>query len=75
MKDFHRKEDCPQTAVTAIDVSAIQTALTGAISPEQIVTLLATAIGAGIGLVLVWFGARKLVSVVMSALKKGRLSI
>lgn len=72
--NFHGKEDCPQTeVVNAIDYSAITDALTASIGPEQIIAVIAVVIGAGAGLVLTWFGARKISGGVMSALKKGTL--
>lgn len=43
------------------------TALTGAVSPADIVALLAACVGVGATLYLVWFGARK----ALSAFKKG----
>lgn len=56
-------------------MSALVTALNSAVTAGDIVTLLATVIGTGMGLCLVWFGSRKLVSVFMGALKKGKLRI
>lgn len=58
-----------------IDVSAIITALTTAVTPADIVTLIATAVTAGIGFVLVWFGARAVINAFQTALTTGRLSI
>lgn len=63
------------TTTPTIDVSSLVTALNGAVTAGDIVTLLSTVIGAGIGLCLVWFGSRKLVSVFMGALKKGKFRI
>ena len=70
---FHGKEDCPQEAITAMDFSAVTNALSSAVSGEQILAIIGVVIGAGAGLVLTWFGARKITSAVMSALKKGTL--
>lgn len=63
------------TATTAIDVSALTTALSSSVAPGDVVALIATVVGAGMGLVLVWFGSRKLLSGFMGALKKGKLRI
>lgn len=51
------------------------TALSTAVTPADIITLLGTVVGAGIGFVLVWFGARKLIRVFMGSLKKGKMSV
>lgn len=63
------------TTTTLIDVSALASALSTAVTPSDIVTLIATVVGAGMSLVLVWFGSRKLLSGFMGALKKGKLRI
>lgn len=56
-----------------MDFSAITNALSNVASTEQVLAILGVVIGAGAGLVLTWFGARKITSAVMSALKKGTL--
>ena len=43
-------------------------------SPQQILAIIAVVAGAAGGLVLTWFGARKIGGAIMSALKKGKLS-
>lgn len=55
--------------------SSVLNAMTAQISVTSIVGVIASVIGAGIGLVFMWWGVRKLVRVIMSAFKKGRLSI
>lgn len=69
-----RREETEQTT-TAIDISALVTALSSAVTASDVVTLMATIITAGFGFVLVWFGARKLVRAFSAALKSGRLRI
>lgn len=64
-----------ETAANAIDVSAFTTALTGAVSTGDVVTLLASIVGIGFGFILVWFGVRKAYRMFVSALTKGRASI
>ena len=59
--------------ITTMDFSAITSALQNVISPEQVISIIGVVIGAGAGLVLTWFGARKITGAVMSALKKGSL--
>lgn len=64
-----------QTVVSAADWSSVLTPLTSQISVSTIVAALATFIAAGIGLVFMWWGVRKLVRTVMSAFRKGKLSV
>ncbi len=61
--------------VSASDWSAILTSLTAQISVSTIVAALATFITAGIGLVFMWWGVRKLVRTVMGAFRRGKLSV
>ena len=63
------------TPVSASDWSAILTSLTAQISVSTIVAALATFITAGIGLVFMWWGVRKLVRTVMGAFRRGKLSV
>ncbi|MDF2943572.1 MAG: hypothetical protein K0S01_2430 [Herbinix sp.] len=56
-----------------LDLDPIQDAIMGSISVSQIALIIAACIGAGMGFVLLWFGARKLVRSIMSAFKKGKL--
>lgn len=62
-------------ATTAADWSAVITALTGQISVSTIVAALATFVTAGIGIVFMWWGVRKGVRSLMSAFRKGRMSV
>ena len=63
-------------AVTnAVDFSAFITALTGTITPVDILTILASCVGVGIVFVLMWMGVRKIVSAFSAAVMKGRLKI
>lgn len=62
-------------AVTAADWSSVITAMTGQISVSTVVAVLATLVGAGIGLVFMWWGVRKAKNSLMSAFKKGKMSI
>lgn len=64
-----------QTVVSASDWSSVLTPLTAQISPSSVVAAIATFIAAGIGLVFMWWGVRKLVRTVMSAFRKGKLSV
>lgn len=60
---------------TTVDFTVITDALANAVTPGEIANIIALGLGASIGLVLMWFGARKLIKVVMGAFKKGRISM
>lgn len=62
-------------ASNALDFSAISTALTTAVTPAQIITIIAGIIGVGMTFVLMWFGIRKLVSIFKKAVTKGKISV
>ena len=49
--------------------------MTGQISVSTVVAVIASAIGAGIGLVFMWWGGRKAVRTLMSAFRKGKVSM
>lgn len=55
-------------------VQVIQ-AITSEISVENILAILTTVIGVAIVFVGFWWGARKVTRVVMSAFRKGRISV
>lgn len=59
----------------ALDFSPIITALTTAVTPTQIITIIAGIIGVGMTFVLMWFGVRKLVSIFRKAVTKGKISV
>lgn len=61
--------------VTSTDWKPIIDAMTGQISVTTVVGVVATAIGAGIGLVFMWWGGRKAVRTLMSAFRKGKVSM
>lgn len=64
-----------ETPVTATAWAPIITAITGQISVSTVVAVIASAIGAGIGLVFMWWGGRKAVSTLMAAFRKGKVSM
>lgn len=59
----------------ATTVEPLMTALTASITPAQIISVLASIIGVGMTFVLMWFGARKLVSIFKKAVTKGKISV
>lgn len=69
------EEIAPQAVVTSTDWAPIIEAMTGQISVSTVVGVIATAIGAGIGLVFMWWGGRKAVRTLMSAFRKGKVSM
>lgn len=62
-------------AVKPTDWAPIITAMTGQISVSTVVAVIASAISAGIGLVFMWWGGRKAVRTLMSAFRKGKVSM
>lgn len=66
------------TGSTAIGSSAFASvidAVTAQISVASIVEVLVYAVPVVIGLVFMWWGVRKVVRMVMSAFKKGKISV
>lgn len=63
------------TVSNALNFSPISTALTTAVTPTQIITIIAGIIGVGMTFVLMWFGVRKLVSIFRKAVTKGKISV
>ena len=62
-------------AVAAPDLSSFITALTGAITPAQVLTVLASIVGVGMTFFLMWLGVKKAVRSFTSAVATGRLRI
>lgn len=63
------------SVVSSSDWSSVLTALTNQISVSTIVGVIASVIAAGIGLVFMWWGVRKLVRVIMAAFRGGKLRV
>lgn len=61
--------------ISVTDFQAVLDALTGQISVSSVVGVLAAAAGAAVGLAFMWWGARKLIKVLMAAFKKGKVSL
>ena len=60
-------------AVSSTDIASVLTALQKQISVASVVEIIAYVIGAGIGLVFMWWAARKLIKTFMGAFRSGRL--
>lgn len=59
-------------------VSAVQTVfsnVTGTINISNVVSILGIVVGACVGLVLMWFGIRKVIKIIMGAFRKGKISV
>lgn len=63
------------SAVSSSDFSSVLTALQGQISVSTIVEVLAVVVGACVGLAFMWWGVRKVIKALMSAFKKGKVSV
>lgn len=64
-----------EVVTPAVDLAPLKSALTGAITPEQILTILASTVGIGMTFFLMWFGVRKLVGSFTASLKNGKIKI
>lgn len=60
---------------TTIDFQPFITALTSAITPAEILTVLASIVGVGMAFVLMWFGVRKAVGAFTAAVFGGRIRV
>ncbi len=63
------------TPVSYSDFSSIFTALQEQISVSTVVGVLAAVVGACVGLVFMWWGLRKVVSMLMAAFRKGKMKV
>lgn len=63
------------TIVTSDDWASVISALTAQISVSTIVGVLAVIVTSCVGLAFLWWGVRKALRALMSAFKKGRVSI
>lgn len=63
------------SVVSSTAWSSVLTALQAQLSVSAVVEVLAVLVGAAVGLVFMWWGVRKTAKVLMSAFRKGKLSI
>lgn len=61
--------------VSSSDFQSVLDAVTGQISVQTIVGVLGTCATAAVGLVFMWWGVRKVLRALMSAFKKGKISL
>ena len=58
-----------------LDFSPVITALTTAVTPAQIISLITGVIAFGIPFVFMWFGVRKVIKIFRSAVMGGRITV
>ncbi len=58
-----------------LDFEPIITALTGAVTPTQIIGLVASIVAFGIPFVFMWFGMRKVIKIFRSAVMGGHITV
>lgn len=63
------------TAISSSAFSGVISAITGQISTSTVAEVLTYAAGIAIALVFFWWGVRKALRVLMSAFRKGRMSV
>lgn len=64
-----------ETAVSSSSWASVMSALTAQISVSSVVEVLAVVAGACVGLAFMWWGVRKATRALMSAFKKGKVSL
>lgn len=62
-------------STNTIDFSAFLSALTGSITPAQVLTVLAAVVGVGMAFFLMWLGVRKATRAFTSAVATGKIRI
>lgn len=67
--------DAAPNVVTASDWASVITAMTSQISVGTVVSVLASLVTAGIGLVFLWWGVRKAVGSLMGSFRSGRIRL
>lgn len=63
------------TGMASLDFGPIITALTGAVTPANIIGLVASIVAFGIPFVMMWFGMRKVIKIFRSAVMGGRITV
>lgn len=60
---------------SSVDLSSFVTALTGSITPTQILTILGSVVGVGMAFFLMWLGVRKAIGSFTSAVRSGKIRL
>lgn len=58
-----------------VDLSEFTTALTGSITPAEILTILGSVVGVGMAFFLMWLGVRKAIGAFSNAVKTGKIRL
>ncbi len=64
-----------EAAANTVDFSSFTSALTGSITPAQVLAVLAAVIGVGMAFFLMWLGVRKATTAFTTAVARGKLRI
>ena len=67
-------ESSSSSAVSSADIASVLEALQAQISVASVIEIVAYVLAAGIGLVFMWWAARKLIKTFMGAFRSGRLT-
>lgn len=68
-------ETTTAAGMASLDFSPVITALTSAITPANIISLVASIVAFGIPFVFMWFGMRKVIKIFRSAVMGGRITV
>lgn len=71
---FAAEGDLAGGSFSTTELSTIISTITGVINVQTIITMIAAMITACIGIVFMWWAIRKGIKVIMSAVRKGRVS-
>lgn len=63
------------TGLGSLDFAPIITALTSAVTPGQIISLIASVVAFGIPFVFMWFGVRKVIKIFRNAVMGGSIVV
>lgn len=63
------------SAMGSLDFAPIIDALTKAVTPTQIISLVASIVAFGLPFVFMWFGTRKVIKIFRSAVMGGRITV
>lgn len=58
-----------------VDLSTFTSALTGSITPAEILTILGSVVGVGMAFFLMWLGVRKAIGAFSNAVKTGKIRL
>lgn len=61
--------------MNSLDFEPVISALTTAVTPAQIISLVASIVAFGIPFVFMWFGMRKVIKIFRSAVMGGRITV